>query len=120
MSTARTKIVSFWLSFLVFCLLLWSSWHHRLLWIAIFVPTWIIIGLIKPRPPQPSRKVVLLFRVGLVLMLGAVLIHAFYPASQGLLLLAKIFCGLFLVPRLCYQAFRDYGTFCSADTTTSA
>jgi hypothetical protein len=119
MNIIRTKIIAFWLLFLVFCLLLWHSWHDRLLWIAIFVPAWVVIGLIKPRLPQPSRQVALLFRIGLILMLAAIFAHAFYPASHGLLLLAKIFCGLFLVPRLCYQAYRDYGTFCSADRSSA-
>jgi hypothetical protein len=117
MTIIRTKIIAFWLLFSVFCLLLWHSWNGRLLWIAIFVPAWVVIGLIKPHLPQPSRQVALLIRIGLIVMLAAIFVHAFYPASQNLLLLAKIFCGLFLVPRLCYQAYRDCGTFCSADNS---
>ena len=115
MNIIRTKIIAFWLSFLLFCFLLWISWHHRLLWIAIFISAWVIIGLIKPRLPQPSRRVALWFRIGLILMLTAVVVHAFYPASHDLLLLAKIFCALFVVPRFCYQAYRDYDTFRSAN-----
>ncbi|MEJ0089838.1 MAG: hypothetical protein WDM80_08860 [Limisphaerales bacterium] len=115
MNIIRTKIIAFWLLFLLFCFLLWISWHHRLLWIAIFVPAWVIIGLIKPRPPRPSRQVALLFRIGLILMLVVVFMHALQPSSAGLLLLAKIVCGLFIVPRLCYQAYKDYDTFRSAD-----
>ena len=83
MNMERLKISIFWLSFFVFCLLLWHLWRERLLWMAIVVPAWIVIGLVKPRLPWPSRKLGLLFQVGLVLMLAAVLVHTFYPASQA-------------------------------------
>jgi len=56
-----------------------------------------------------------LIRAGLILMLVVVFIHALQPSSAGLLLWAKIVCGLFIVPRLCYQAYRDYDIFRSAD-----
>jgi hypothetical protein len=111
MNVVRTKIIAFWVLFLVFCLLLWYSWPHRLLWIAIFIPIWLIIGFTKPQLPRPSRQVALLFRVGLILMLAAVFIHALQPSSHTLLMLAKVLCVLFIVPRLCYQAYRDYGVF---------
>ncbi|MGA3182542.1 MAG: hypothetical protein ABSF38_19615 [Verrucomicrobiota bacterium] len=115
MNIIRTKIIAFWLSFLLFCFLLWISWHHRLLWIAIFMPAWLIIGLIKPRLPVPPPKIRLLMRLTLFVFVFALVVHGLlFPYSAALYLVVKILLALLVVPVLCYKAYADYIAFRSS------
>jgi hypothetical protein len=115
MNITRAKIIAFWLLFVLLCLLLWFSWRQRVLWLCIFVPACGAMALLKPRPARPSPKLLLLFGTGLTLFLVSVYLHGFvYPASAGFLLLAEIFCALFLVPVLGYTAWVHYRAFKAA------
>ncbi len=111
MNITRAKIAAFWLSFLLFCLLLCFSWSHRLLWLAIFVPVWLIIGFIKPRRPL-SPKTRLLFALAFFMFLFAFIVHGFlFPHSARLYLLMKILCPLSVLLALCSKAYDDYVVF---------
>jgi len=115
MNIIRAKIVVFWLSFLLFCLLLCFSWRHRLLWLALFGATCVVIGFIKPRLPFPPPKIRFLFGLALFVFLFAFIVHGFlFPHSAGLYLLMKILCPLFTLPALCYKAYADYVLFRSS------
>ena len=121
MNIIRTKIIAFWLSFLLFFVLLWISWHHRLLWIAIFIPAVVIIELIKPRLPVPPSKIRLPPKIRLLLGLllfvfvFAVVVHGFlFPHSRTLYLVVIMLQVLLAVPVLCYKAYADYVAFRSS------
>jgi hypothetical protein len=115
MNIIRTKIIAFWLSFLLFFVLLWISWHHRFLWIAIFIPAWVIIELIKPRSPVPPPKIRLLLGLILFVFVFAVVVHGLlFPYSRTLYLVVIILQVLLAVPVLCYKAYADYIAFRSS------
>lgn len=115
MNIIRAKIVAFWLSLLLFWFLLWISWHHRLLWIAIFIPAWVIIGLIKPRLPVPPPKIRLLMWLIVFVFVFALVVHGLlFPYSRALYLVVKILLALLVVPVLCYKAYTDYVMFRSS------
>ncbi len=121
MNIIRIKIIAFWLSFLLFCLLLCFSWSYRLLWIAIFIPAVVIIELIKPRLPVPPSKIRLPPKIRLLLGLllfvfvFAVVVHGFlFPHSRTLYLVVIMLQVLLAVPVLCYKAYADYVAFRSS------
>jgi len=112
MNIIRAKIVVLWLSFLLFCLLLHVSWRHRLLWLALFCPTWAVIGVIKPRLPLPPPKIRLLRRSAIFVFLFALIVHGFlFPYSASLYLVVKVGLTLFMAPVLGYKAYADYVAF---------
>jgi len=121
MNIIRTKIIAFWLSFLLFFFLLWISWHHRFLWIAIFIPAWVIIGLIKPRLPVPPPKIRLLMWLLLFVFVFAVVVHGLlFPYSRALYLVVIILQALLAVPVLCYKAYADYIAFRSSHSGSAS
>ena len=115
MNIIRAKIVVFWLSFLLFCLLLCFSWPHRLLWIALFGSACVILALIKPRLPAPPPKIRFLLWLTLFVFVFALVVHGLlFPQSASLYLVLKILFALLLVPLLCHKIYADYITFRSS------
>ena len=115
MNIIRAKIVVFWLSFLLFGLLLCFSWRHRLLWIPLFGCAQVILALIKPRLPVPPPKIRLLLWLILFVFVFAVVVHGLlFPQSASLYLVLKILFALLSVPVLCYKIYADYVTFRSS------
>lgn len=114
MNTIRIKIIVSWLLFLSFCLLIGFSWHHRILWLALFLSLAALVQFMKPRPPRAPWQLGSFARFGFTVWLSAVLLHAFYPSSSAFLLQAKIVSLLFVTPVLCYKAYSDYRSFTSA------
>lgn len=110
MNIIRVKISVFWLLFLLFCLLLFFSWHYRLLWLT-FLPILAVIRYTKPQLPRGPRRLGLLFRFGFILCLVSVFLHVYYPFSAAALTAARIACILFTVPLVCYTVYLDYGAF---------
>ncbi len=108
MNLIRTKIVVIWLLNLLFGLLLGYAWQYRLLWLALFILLMPFIALIKPRLPAPSRRISLLFLLGLALWLLSVFLHVLYPFSASVLMTTKIVSALLAVPVLCYMACAHY------------
>lgn len=108
----RARIIVFWSLFLLLCLLLRLAWSHRILWLSIFIPAWVILGLIKPPPPPMPRALKVLF-VSVCIVFGlAVVVHGIlYPASAELYLVSKVACWGLLVPALCGKAYFDYRQF---------
>ena len=115
MNITRIKIVVFWLSFLLFGLLLCFSWRHRLLWIPLFGCAQVILALVKPRLPVPPPKIRLLLWLILFVFVFAVVVHGLlFPQSASLYLVLKILFALLTVPVLCYKIHADYVTFRSS------
>jgi hypothetical protein len=111
MKNIRAKIIIFWLLFLLFCLLLGFSWRHRLLWLSIFVPGWVIMGLIGPRVRRPGRSVSLLFGLGFILFAVTAYVHGLHPSSPRLSMLAKVASLALVAPMLGYKMYVDYCGF---------
>jgi hypothetical protein len=111
MKMIRAKIIIFWLLFLLFCLLLCFSWRHRILWLCIFVPAWLIMGLVGPRLRRPSRSVSLLFGFGFIVFAVSAYVHGLYPSSARLSMLAKVASLAFVAPALGYKVYVDYCGF---------
>jgi hypothetical protein len=88
MNSIRKKIVGFWLLFFLFCLLLWFSWRHRLLWIALFGSASVVLGLIKPRLSPPPPKLRALFWLAVTVFGLTVFFHGILYPSSGQALLA--------------------------------
>jgi hypothetical protein len=111
MSATRTGIVVSWSSFLLFCALLAFAWEYRLLWLALFLPAWLILSLVGLRTRQP-RALMLLFGVAFGVFLFAFIVHGFlFPRSQTLTRVMKVLCALSLAPALGYKAYVDYVAF---------
>jgi len=108
MKIIRARIIIFWLLFLLFCLLLGFSWRHRILWLSIFVPGWVIMGLIGPRVRRPSRSVSLLFGLGFILFAVAAYVHGLHPSSARFSMLAKVASMALVAPALGYKMYVDY------------
>lgn len=116
MRSIRTRVVAFWWSFLLFCLLLVLWRRYRLLWLGLFLPAWLILSLFKPGIPQPPKLRMLFGLTGLV-FLFALIVHGFlFPQSKTLTMVMKILCALSLAPALCYKAYIDYVTLRSSDS----
>lgn len=120
MNILRATITISWMLFLLLCLLLGFSWHHRLLRMALFIPAGLILGFTRPRLPQPSPKARLLLWLAFVVSLFAVIVHGFlFPFSAGLYLLVKVLCPLLVVPALCCKAYADYATLTSSRSASA-
>ena len=115
MNITRIKIVMFWLSFLLFGLLLCFSWRHRLLWIPLFGCVQAIFAFIKPRWPVPPPRIGLLLWLILFLFVFAAVVHGLlFPQSASLYLVLKILFVLLSFPVLCHKIYADYVTFRSS------
>ena len=115
MNMIRTKIIVSWLLFLVFCLFVCFSWHHRILWLALYFSLGALVHFIKPRPPPAPPMIRLLYWTTGFVFMFAFVVHGFlFPYSASLYLVMKILLALLVGPLVCCKAFLDYGIFRSA------
>jgi hypothetical protein len=121
MSIIRIKIIGWWLLFVLFWLLLYFSWRHRFLWVALFCAATVFLELIKPRRRSPMPAIIRTFLwLVFIAFVLTVVFHGFlFPHSAVLYLIGKIACAAPCVPVLFYRAWLDCRAFWPAQNASA-